>query len=110
MTFENIITELAIILAGAALLSTLFLFLKQPIIISYIVLGMIIGPYGLGLIKDADHLEKISHVGIILLLFLIGLNLHPYKLLALFKNCFGNNSNWIYFCPVVSLNSICFRI
>lgn len=85
MTFENIITELAIILAGAALLSTLFLFLKQPIIISYIVLGMIIGPYGLGLIKDADHLEKISHVGIILLLFLIGLNLHPYKLLALFK-------------------------
>jgi len=83
--FENIIMELALIFAGAAILATVFLYLKQPIIISYIALGMIIGPYGVGLINQADHIEKISHVGIILLLFLIGLNLHPEKLLHLFK-------------------------
>ena len=85
MTFNDIITELALIYAGAAVLSTVFLFLRQPIIVSYILLGMIIGPYGLGLIHQADHIEKISHIGIILLLFLIGLNLHPEKLLSLFK-------------------------
>lgn len=85
MSFENIIMELALIFAGAAILATIFLYLKQPIIIAYIALGMLIGPYGFGLINQAKHIEKISHVGIILLLFLIGLNLHPDKLLNLFK-------------------------
>jgi len=82
---ENFITELAIIYAGAAILATIFLFLKQPIIISYIVLGMLIGPSGIALVKQADHIENISHIGVVLLLFLIGLNLHPNKLLALLK-------------------------
>lgn len=85
MAFDNIITELALIYAGAAVLATLFLFLRQPIIISYIALGLLVGPYGLKLINNAEHIEKISHIGIILLLFLIGLNLHPNKLYHLFK-------------------------
>lgn len=85
MSFDNIVTELGLIYAGAAALATIFLFLKQPIIISYIVLGVAVGPFGFKLIKDAHHIEAISHVGIILLLFLIGLNLHPNKLFHLFK-------------------------
>jgi len=85
MSFENIITELAVIYTGAAILSTIFLYLKQPIIISYIFLGILVGPFGLALIDNADHIEQISHLGIILLLFLIGLNLHPNKLFVLFK-------------------------
>lgn len=85
MAFEGIITELALIFAGAATLASVFVFFKQPIIISYIVLGMLIGPYGFGFISDAHHIEEISHIGIIFLLFLIGLNLPPSKLLHLFK-------------------------
>lgn len=85
MSFENIVTELALVYAGAALLATLFLLLKQPVIISYIALGVLVGPFGLKLINDTHHIEEISHVGIILLLFLIGLNLHPNKLFHLFK-------------------------
>lgn len=85
MAFEEIILELAIIFGGVAILSTLFVFAKQPVIISYIALGMIVGPSGLRFIQRVDHIEHISHVGIVLLLFLVGLNLHPNKLLALFK-------------------------
>lgn len=85
MTFENIIGELAFIYAGAAVLATVFLFLRQPIIVAYIVLGMIAGPYGLRFIENAEHIEHIAHLGIILLLFLVGLNLHPQKLYMLFK-------------------------
>ncbi len=85
MEFEYIIKELVLIYAGAAILSTIFLFLRQPIIISYICLGMIIGPHGLGLIKQPEHIEQISHIGIILLLFLTGLNLHPNQLYHLLK-------------------------
>ena len=83
--FDNIILELALIFAGASILATIFLYLKQPIILAYISLGMLAGPWGIGLFKDPSHIEHISHLGIILLMFLIGLNLHPQKLSALLK-------------------------
>lgn len=84
MNFDNIVLELVLIFSGAALIATLFLYLKQPIIVAYIVLGMAIGPGGVALIDDAEHIEKLSHVGIILLLFLIGIELQPDRLLKLF--------------------------
>jgi len=82
---EAFIFDLSIVLIGAALLSILAVLLKQPIIIAYIVCGAIIGPWGMGWVKNAEFLEVISHVGITLLLFLAGLCLHPQKLLGLFK-------------------------
>ncbi len=85
MGFDNIILELSIIFVGSALLATLFLKLKQPVILAYIFLGMIIGPWGLKLIDNPAHIEQISHFGIILLLFLLGLDLQPTKLIQLFK-------------------------
>ncbi len=74
---ENIILQFVLIFAGAALFASLFLFLKQPIILAYIVLGIVVGPKGLELISDAEQIERLAHIGIILLLFLIGLNFHP---------------------------------
>ncbi|TYB31681.1 MAG: cation:proton antiporter [Candidatus Mcinerneyibacterium aminivorans] len=83
--FDNIILELSIIFVGSALLATIFLKLKQPVILSYIFLGMLIGPWGFKLINNPAQIEKISHFGIILLLFLLGLDLQPAKLIKLFK-------------------------
>jgi Kef-type K+ transport system membrane component KefB len=80
---DHIILQFVLIFAGAALFATLFLYLKQPIIIAYIVLGIVVGPKGLGLINDADQIEQLAHIGIILLLFLIGLNFQPKKLVGL---------------------------
>ena len=80
---ENIILQFVLIYAGAALFASLFLFLKQPIILAYIVLGIVVGPKGLGLINDAEQIERLAHIGIILLLFLIGLNFQPAKLVGL---------------------------
>jgi Kef-type K+ transport system membrane component KefB len=80
---ENIIFQLVLIFAGAALFASLFLFLKQPIILAYIVLGIVVGPKGLELISDAEQIERLAHIGIILLLFLIGLNFQPAKLVGL---------------------------
>lgn len=85
MGLGNIVVELAVIFAGSAVLGTLFLFLRQPIILSYIILGALIGPLGFKVLGSAEHIEQLSHVGIILLLFLLGLNLHPNKLLHLFR-------------------------
>ena len=84
MGLDNIIFELVLIFAGAAVFATLFLYLKQPIILAYIALGVAMGPWGMGLIDDSESIEQLSRIGIILLLFLIGLNLKPDKLYLLF--------------------------
>jgi len=85
MAFQNIIFEFVLIFAGAAIFATAFLYLKQPVILAYIALGITAGPWGLGVIKDAEHIEKISHVGVILLLYLLGINLKPDRLYHLFS-------------------------
>ncbi|MDT8452338.1 MAG: cation:proton antiporter [Gammaproteobacteria bacterium] len=82
--YNDIIYQLVVIFTGATVLATLFLYLKQPVMLAYIVFGMIAGPWGLGIIKTADHIEQLSHLGIILLLFLIGINLQPARLFKLF--------------------------
>jgi Kef-type K+ transport system membrane component KefB len=85
MAFQNIIFEFVLIFAGAAIFATLFLYLKQPVILAYIGFGIVAGPWGLGFIKEAEHIEKLSHVGVILLLYLLGLNLKPDRLFHLFS-------------------------
>ena len=85
MGFQNIIFELVLIFSGAALFATVFLYLKQPVILAYIGLGLAAGPLGLELIKQPDHIEKLSHVGVILLLYLLGINLKPDRLYHLFS-------------------------
>lgn len=74
-----------LIFAGAAIFATLFLYLKQPVILAYIGFGIAAGPWGLGFIKEPEHIEKLSHVGVILLLYLLGLNLKPDRLYHLFS-------------------------
>jgi Kef-type K+ transport system membrane component KefB len=82
---ENFILDLGIVLIGASLLSIVAIIIRQPIIIAYILCGVIVGPWGIGLIKHVEFIEIISHLGITLLLFLAGLSLHPQKLIGLFK-------------------------
>lgn len=83
--FEHLVLEMAVIFGGASLLGTLFVWLKQPIILAYIGLGMLIGPQGLNVVMDDGHIEAISTMGIILLMFLLGLHLHPRNLLKQLK-------------------------
>lgn len=85
MEFDTILFQLVVIFAGAAVFATVFVFLRQPIIVAYIALGMAIGPHGLRVLTHAEYIEEIAHLGIILLLFLIGLNLHPHRLITLFR-------------------------
>ncbi|MDG2459590.1 MAG: cation:proton antiporter [Luminiphilus sp.] len=70
----------AVIFLGAAVLSSLALYARQPIIIAYIALGMALGPHGLGAVSDMELVSGAGHVGIILLLFLLGLDMKPSAL------------------------------
>ena len=77
--------SLFLIFVGAALFATLALVARQSLIIGYIVLGIALGPWGMKWVTDTNLIQDISNVGIIFLLFLLGLNLSPRKLLDLLK-------------------------
>ena len=83
MDHTPIVYILFLIFCGAAVLATLALSLRQSLIIAYIALGLLIGPWGLNLISDLGLIRNIAHVGIVFLLFLLGLHLHPQQLIRM---------------------------
>jgi Kef-type K+ transport system membrane component KefB len=81
MDMSGITFTFAAIFLGAALLASLALYTRQPIIIAYIALGALLGPYGSGVIANVQLVNDAGHVGIIFLLFLLGLDMQPRALL-----------------------------
>ncbi len=71
-----------LVFSGAAVLASVALYTRQPLLIAYIGLGALLGPYGFGLITDLELLRDFAHIGIIFLLFLLGLDMRPRALLA----------------------------
>ena len=79
-----------VLLLGAALVFVLlFRRLGLGATLGYLVAGALIGPQGFGLIGDAEAKMGIAELGIVLLLFLVGLELHPNRLWRLRRNIFG---------------------
>lgn len=74
-----------LIFSGAALLASLALYGRQPLLVAYIALGALLGPYGMAAVPDVKLISDISHIGIIFLLFLLGLDMQPQSLLRVFK-------------------------
>ena len=80
MDMSGITFTFAAIFLGAALLASFALYTRQPIIIAYIALGALLGPYGGGVITNVQLVNDAGHVGIIFLLFLLGLDMQPRAL------------------------------
>ena len=74
-----------LIFSGAAVLASIALYTRQPLLVAYIALGALIGPYGFELITNTDLLTDISKIGIIFLLFLLGLDMQPKNMLLMLK-------------------------
>ena len=79
----------AIMLGTALIFVTLFRKLGLGATLGYIVGGALIGPNVLSLIDDPEDMASISEIGIALLLFIVGLELHPSRLWRLRKDIFG---------------------
>jgi len=74
-----------LIFAGAAVFSTVVLFTRQSLLVAYILLGAALGPWGLGLVSDLSAVRQVGDVGIVFLLFLLGLHLQPQNLVHMLK-------------------------
>jgi glutathione-regulated potassium-efflux system protein KefB len=79
-----------VIILGAALVFVmLFRRLGLGAVLGYLVAGAVVGPHGIGLISAPEEMLHIADFGIVLLLFLVGLELHPNRLWRLKQDIFG---------------------
>jgi monovalent cation:proton antiporter-2 (CPA2) family protein len=80
----------ALIYFGAAVVAVpLFKRLGLGSVLGYLVAGVVIGPFGLKLIPDVESVLQISELGVVLLLFLVGLELNPQRLWEMRRAIFG---------------------
>jgi len=82
---QSLVFSFFLIFTGAAAFASVALYTRQPLLVAYIVLGAILGPYGMSMVSDTELLSDISHIGIIFLLFLLGLDMQPSHLLHMLK-------------------------
>ncbi len=75
MTETNSFVEIAAILGLATLTGIMGQKLRQPLIIMFLATGILVGPSFLGLIHSYEQIELLAHIGIALLLFIVGLKL-----------------------------------
>ncbi|MCR9258264.1 MAG: cation:proton antiporter [Pseudomonadaceae bacterium] len=80
MPHAGIIESFFYIFSGAAVLATFALYTRQPMLVAYVALGCLLGPFGMGWVNDPALLAEVAEFGIIFLLFLVGMDLQPSKL------------------------------
>jgi glutathione-regulated potassium-efflux system ancillary protein KefC/glutathione-regulated potassium-efflux system protein KefB len=85
----HLLEQVAIFLLVAVLLVPLFQRLKLGAVLGYLAAGMLIGPWGLGVVGAVESTMQFAEFGVVLLLFLIGLELDPARLWALRHTVFG---------------------
>ena len=84
----QLLEQISIFLLTAVLIVPMFQRLKLGAVLGYLAAGMIIGPWGLGVIANVESTLNFSEFGVVLLLFLIGLELEPRRLWTLRNSVF----------------------
>ena len=74
-----------LIFTASAIIGTLALYTRQPLIVVYVAVGILLGPFGLKAVSDIHLISELSHIGIVFLLFLLGLDMQPKALQSVFK-------------------------
>jgi len=95
------LTQTAILLAAAVVTVSLVRFARLSSILGYLVAGLIIGPWGLNLISDVNHIMQVAQFGIVLLLFVIGLELQPTRLWVMRRIVFGLGAAQVTLCTLL---------
>lgn len=70
-------------------------------VLGFLIAGIAIGPWGLGFIRDVDEILHFSELGVVFLLFIIGLELNPSKLWSLRRSIFGVGAGQVLLTAVI---------
>jgi monovalent cation:proton antiporter-2 (CPA2) family protein len=94
----NSLAQVAILLTAAVVAVSLFRLLKMSSILGFLAAGLVIGPWGLRLITDVSSILHAAEFGVVLLLFIIGLELQPTRLWVMRRTVFGVGSVQVISC------------
>src|SRR3954469_15558137 len=84
--------QVAVVLAATVIAIPLFRHFKLSAVLGYIAAGLIIGPWVLGVFKDVESMLNFAEFGVVLLLFVIGLELQPSRLRVMRHAVFGGGT------------------
>ncbi|MEZ5573992.1 MAG: monovalent cation:proton antiporter-2 (CPA2) family protein [Halioglobus sp.] len=93
--------QLMLLLLAAVIIVPLAARLGLGAVLGYLLAGVLVGPWTLGVIGQVDQVMHVAEFGVILLLFVIGLELRPTRLWALRKSIFGVGSAQVLLCAAV---------
>jgi monovalent cation:H+ antiporter-2, CPA2 family len=84
LTSQNFLDDLALVLCVAAITTVIFQALRQPVVVGYLVAGMIVGPHvPIPILVSHQRIDQLSSLGVILLMFAIGLEFRVRSLVRL---------------------------
>ena len=86
---HHLIADLTLLLLVSLPINLIFHRIKLPSVMGYLIAGVLIGPHGLGLISDVSSIEELAEIGVILLLFVIGLEFSLGRLLKNLSSVLG---------------------
>ncbi len=96
------VLELALVLLLAAVIAVpVFRKLGFGAVLAYLAAGVVLGPDGLGFVQDADRILGAAEIGVVMLLFVIGLELSPSRLKVMRRSVFGAGTAQVLCCGLV---------
>lgn len=107
MDNHHMMIEGLIYLGSAALFVPIAVRLGLGSVLGYLIAGCIIGPWGLKLVSDAESILTFAEIGVVLMLFIIGLELDPKRLWTLRASVFGGGSIQMVGCGL-ALSAFCY--
>jgi Kef-type K+ transport system membrane component KefB len=101
---SGLLSAIGISILAATIMAYVAYLTKQPLLLAYIAAGAVIGPqFGFGWVHDKDDVRIIAHIGLILLLFMIGLELDLKKLKAAGKSLITSGISQFILCAALGL-------
>ena len=98
---SHTLIQALIYLGAAALIVPIAVRLGLGSVLGYLIAGCIIGPWGLRLVTDAEAILHFAEIGVVLMLFVIGLELDPQRLWKLRASVFGGGALQMVACGVL---------
>jgi Kef-type K+ transport system membrane component KefB len=99
--FPNVFQQLVILLLMAAAVGTFAILLKQPLIVGYILVGILAGPSVLGRVIPRDEVDLLAKIGIALLLFVVGLRLDLHLIRTMGRVALATGLGQVFFTSLV---------
>ena len=99
--FGDVFTEMAMLLLVAAIIGAIGVRLRQPLIVAFIVVGILVGPSALGWVSADDQIDLLAKLGIALLLFVVGLKLDLHIIRSMGLVALATGLGQVFFTSVI---------